>query len=185
MQNSPLPSSVIKSLIATPIIIISIVLLSMYVSTHNSEARLRNQFTAQQKLNEATFDNVWKTIQQQTQVASYERDSFRETFTEIMEAQRGVAGNGSLASFFQQANVQVTPDLFKQLMVTIEAQRAVFLDSQKNLLQIKNNHDNLITQYPSALFVGGRPPLEAVIVTSAKTDEAFRTGAEDDIDLFK
>jgi len=157
----------------------------MYVSANNKEISLRNQFVAQQELNKATFDNVWKIIQQQTQVTTKERESFKETFVEIMNAQQGIAGDGSLASFFTQSKVDVTPDLFSKLMTTIESQRMSFLESQKKLLQIKKDHDDLLQQIPSSLFLGGRDELKAIIVTSSKTNETFESGNEDNVNLFE
>ena len=155
-----------------------------YMGYHNREVRLRNQFVAQQKLNEGIFDTVWKTVQQQSEVATTERETFKETFTEIMESQQGIAGSGTLASFFTQAKVDVSPDLFNKLMTSIESQRMMFLDGQKKLLQVKKDHDDILNQLPSSLFVGGRDSLEAQIVTSAKTDEVFKSGKEEDIQLF-
>ena len=34
--------------------------------------------------------------------------------------------------------------------------------------------------FPNSLIIGSRPDLEIKLVTSAKTDEAFRTGQEND-----
>ena len=173
----------ILSVTVTCAILFGVIPLTLYFSAHNREVGLRNQFNAQQEANTAVFDNTWKIIQQETQVAAAERASFRETFVDIMGAQQGVAGNGSLASFFTQAKVDVTPVLYKKLMTSIEAQRTAFLDSQRKLLQIKKDHDDVITQYPSAFFVGGRDALEPQLVTSTKTKSTFEGGVEDDVYL--
>lgn len=156
----------------------------IYASSHNNEVSLRNQFNAQQKSNESSFDKTWKIIKQQAGVASQERESFRETYVEIMDATEGVAGRGALASFFQQAKIDITPELFSKLMTTIEAQRESFHRDQQKLLEIKKDHDNVLAKFPSSLFVGSREPLEAKIVTSAKTSEAFGTGEDNDVELF-
>ena len=175
---------VILTIVVLAVLMTAIPLI-MYTSTHNKEVTLRNQFNAQQEMNKATFDNVWKIIQQQTQITVKERESFKDTFVEIMNSQKGIAGNGTLASFFTQSKIDVSPDLFKKLMTTIESQRMTFLDSQKKLLQIKKDHDDLLSQIPSSLFVGGRDELEAIIVTSSKTKQTFETGEEDNIDLLE
>lgn len=165
-------------------LLLVMIVVGMYVSAHNTETGLRNQFKAQQKSNESSFDKTWKIIQQQAGVASEERASFRETYVEIMDATEGVAGRGALASFFTQAKIDISPDLFAKLMTTIEAQRETFHRDQQKLLEIVQQHDNVLTQFPSSIFIGGREPLEAVIVTSSKTDEAFLTGQENEVDLF-
>lgn len=157
----------------------------MYVSATNAEVSLRNEYKAQLKSNESSFDKTWKVIQQQANIAETERDSFRKTYTEIMTATAGVAGNGSLASFLSQSKIDISPDLFQKLMTTIESQREGFHRDQQKLLQIIKQHDDIRTKIPSSLFVGGREPLETVIITSSKTSDVFQTQKDDDLDLFK
>lgn len=157
----------------------------IWMSANNREVGLRAQFEAQQKANESGFDKTWKTIQQSAQIPEKERDSFRQTYVEIMNATKGVAGNGQLASFFTQAKIDISPELFKKLMTTIEAERTDFDRRQQKLLDVKREHDTLLGSAPSSLFVGHRPKLEAVIVTSAVTEKAFATGKDDNVDLFK
>lgn len=179
-------SAATKTIIAVVgVMIVGIMMLGgMYVSAHNGEVSLRNQFNAQQKNNESSFDKTWKVIQQQAGVASEERESFRETYVEIMDATEGVAGSGMLASFFNQAKIDISPELFSKLMTTIEAQRESFHRDQQKLLEIKKDHDNILAQFPSSMFVGSRPSLEANIVTSAKTSEIFSAGEDNNVDLF-
>ena len=156
----------------------------LYVSATNTEVGLRNAFMAKQKANESSFDKMWKTLQQQTGVADHERESFKQTYSQIMQDTKGVAGNGQLASFFTQAKIDVSPGLFEKLMNSIEAQRAMFHQDQEQLLKIKQEHDNVRQKFPSSLFVGYRPALEAKIVTSTRTDQTFASGKDDDVNLY-
>ena len=39
--------------------------------------------------------------------------------------------------------------------------------------------------WPGSMFVGNRPEIEIAIVTSTKTEETFKTGKEDDVEVFK
>jgi len=159
--------------------------LIMYMGAHNTEVSLRNKFKAQQKANESSFDKTWKIIQQNAQVSERERDSFKEAFTDIMSEQKGIAGEGKLASFFTQSKIDISPELFKKLMTTIESQRESFHRDQQKLLNIVEQHDNILTELPSSIFVGGREKLEAIIVTSSKTNEAFSAGEDNEVNLFE
>jgi len=171
---------VIAVLIGAPLIILAI----LWAGAHNSEVSLRNQFNGQAKVNESSFDKVWKILANNASVATTERESFRKTYTEIMQAQKGVAGNGQLASFLTQSKIEITPDLFRKLMNTIESQRESFHRDQQKLIDLKREHDDIRMRIPSTWFVGGRPELELKIVTSSKTDEAFTTGQDNNVDLF-
>lgn len=161
------------------------VVVMIWMSAHNTEVGLRNQFNAQQKSNESSFDKTWKVIQQQCGVATTERESFRKTYAEIMTATNGVAGNGQLASFFSQAKVDVSPALFSKLMTTIEAQRESFHRDQQHLAKMWQQHNDVLTKMPSSLFVGGRERLDLHLVTSAKTESVFAAGQDNDVELFK
>lgn len=149
----------------------------VFLGIYNQEKRLTNRFNAQQKLNEASFDKMWKIIKQQTGVAESERSTFKQTYVDIMSATQGVAGNGQLASFFTQSKIDISPQLFQTVMNSIESQRESFFDNQKTLLDIKREHDNLITTFPGMLL--GATPLDPVIVTSSYTENVFKNGKED------
>ena len=148
------------------------------ISVVNTEVSLRNQFNAQLQSNEVSFDKMWKIIQQQTGVAETERETFKETYGYIMQSRQGIVGNASLASFLTESKVDISPDLFKQLMNTIESQRESFNNSQKRLIDIKREHDNLRMTFPSGMLVGSRPELEIKLITSDKTEEVFASGKE-------
>ena len=157
----------------------------LWLHAYNTEATLRNAFNAQQKSNESSFDKTWKIISQEAGVAEQERDTFKSAYTSIMTASKGVAGNGQLASFFTQAKIDVSPQLFEKLMTSIESQRESFHRDQQHLLKIKQQHDDILTTMPSSLFLSGKQPLEAKLVTSAKTSQAFESGQDNDTKLFE
>jgi hypothetical protein len=155
----------------------------MYMGYNNSEVSLRNQGAAQQKVSEAVFDNTWKIIAQQANVAEEYRDSFEKIYPELMQGRYENMKN-LLGAFVTESNPNFDTRLFEKLMVSIEAQRTVFTNEQKKLIDIKREHDNVRTLLPGSLFVGSRPPLEIKLVTSERTDRAFQTGRDNDTKLF-
>lgn len=179
--------SLLVGLGAVAIVFIVLVMVTgvVWISSVNAEVSARNALIAQQKANESSFDKLWKTISQQAQVPLAERESFQKTYAEIMKATKGIAGNGQLASFFQQAKVDISPDMFKKLMSTIEAQRESFHRDQQHLLVLKQQHDNIRMRFPSSLFVGNRPEFDVHIVTSSRTSAVFESASDNDISLFK
>ena len=155
----------------------------MYASYSNAEVRLRNQIAAQQRKNEAVFDNTWKIIQQQAGVADHHKDSFREIYSSLMDSRYSQSG-GEAMRWIQEHNPQFDSSLFSKLMTSIEAQRTIFTREQNALLDLKREHDNLLQTIPSSLFVGSRSSIDVVIVTSAKTSQSFDSGQDNDVDLF-
>ena len=58
----------------------------MGINYNNGYTRLEMQATAHQDVTKITFDKVWKVISSQAKVADRERESFKETFIQIMDS---------------------------------------------------------------------------------------------------
>jgi uncharacterized protein YneF (UPF0154 family) len=165
---------------------IAIFIIGMWISTSNQEIGLRNQATAQQEANKAIFDKVWKVIQQKAQVADQSADKFKEIYTSIMkERYEGDQKQAPLFKWIQEQNPTFDISIYKEISDAVESNRAEFLTGQKRLIDIKRVHDDLRLKFPGSIVVGSRPALDIQIVTSEKTQAAFDTKREDDVNLFK
>ena len=71
------------------------------------------------------------------------------------------------------------------LRIFIEGLRAEFQQCQARLRDIKREHDDLRLKIPSCFFVGSRPEMKVIIVTSGNTEKAFSTGQENNVEVFK
>jgi hypothetical protein len=72
------------------------------------------------------------------------------------------------------------------LQNTIVSQRDGFKFRQKELIGFKTEHDNLISTFPNNIYASlfNRNKIDIVIVTSTRTEESFKTGKDDNVDLF-
>jgi hypothetical protein len=155
----------------------------MYIGASNKEIALRNQIKAKQAANKASFDTVWKVIAGKASVTEKERESFRTTFIDIMNARTGNDKN-LMWKWAHEAQIPINNDLWKDLSVAIESQREGFKQDQQMLLDLNREHDNMIDTFPSSLFVGQRGKITVQIVTSTKTEQTFQTGKEENADPF-
>lgn len=177
----------IVALVVVSIVVIIGVPTIMYFSYNNKEVVLRNAIAAQQKANEAVYDETWKVITQVAQVAENYKDSFKEIYPKLMEGRYGNARGGALMSWIKESNPTFDTKLYEKLANAIEAQRANFTREQKKLLDIKQMHDNLIDVQPGRFFlvtIGGTQKIEVKIVTSSRTEKTFATGKDDDVNVF-
>jgi len=171
-----------------PLVIIGVVVvlgaipLFMLVNYNNTEVDLRNQCKAQQKANEAVYDEVWKVLSQRAGVLDKYAQDFKEVYVNLMNAR--YEGKDPMMNWIHEHNPNLDPALYKDLSIEISAQRAKFTTVQKRLIDIKREHDNLRQKIPSCFFVGGRPELDIKVVTSSKTEKTFASQKEDDIELF-
>lgn len=160
----------------------------MYFSYNNSETRIRNAIGAKQRDNTSQLDNTVKVISQNAQVTSEQREALKDVIVGNAEARS--SSGGSLATLVHEAvpNMDQTTQTYRQLMNTITAARNQWTENQRGLLDLSREHNNLLTLQPSAFFcvtLGGKQPIEVTIVTSTRTEESFKTGKDDDTDLFK
>jgi hypothetical protein len=161
-------------------------LLGMYITYSNQEVELSTQFGAQTKANSVIYDKVWKTLQQKAGVADQSADKFKEIYASIMDS-RYDGKDQVLMNWIQESNPNFDMSIYKDLSLSIEANRAEFANVQNKLIDIKREHQNLRLKIPSSIFLAikGTKELELNIVTSSRTENAFQTGKNDDIGLFE
>lgn len=177
-----------KALAALAIVLFGfgIVLFSTTISFHNQETGLRTQYEAKIDANHADYDALWKIISQTAQVPAQYKADFAEVYGKIMEARYPEEAGGTLMRWIQEQNPQFDSSLYAKVQTVVESQRTSFANRQKELRDVKREHDKLVRQFPGAIFASflGREELEAVVVTSDRTEEAFTTGTDNDTALF-
>jgi hypothetical protein len=154
----------------------------LYISYTNDYTRLNNQYEAQVSVDQAVYDEVWKTIKQQAGVSEKYSEDFRKNYKEIMASRNY---GGELMKWVQESNPNFTPDLYSKLMNTIESQRAKFTTNQKKLISIHKEMKDLTQLFPGSIFLGSKQVPELALVTSTQTEQVFGTHKEDSVELFK
>jgi hypothetical protein len=155
----------------------------VYFSYSNSEIRLRNAIAQKQRDNQSELDNLQKKIAQAGQVTKAQWDAIKDIVVGNSQA-RTAGGAGSLATLVREAVPSTSQIDSRQFLTIITSSRDAFTMRQKEILDMKREHDNILTTFPGSLICGGRPPIEVVIVTSDRAEENFRTGKDNDIDAF-
>jgi len=163
-------------------VFLAVIIFFMYASASNTEVRLKNQGSAQEQLCKNNFDNMFKTIAQVAQVSEQYKESFKEIYIPLIEGR--YKDENLLMKWVTESNPNFDTKLYDKLVDVIESKRNGFELEQKKLVSIVQEHNNLLETMPSSWFVGGRPHLQVTYVTSSKTKEVYRTGEDNDIDLF-
>jgi hypothetical protein len=171
-----------------PVAALCAMLLVATIGFHNTEVSLRNAFDNKIEANKTDFDNMWKTIAQVAQVPGQYKADFKDTFESYVKArQGGTTGEGELLSFLSEAVPQYDAQaLYSKVQTVVEAKRESWTTRQKELIDLKRQHDDLITQVPGNVFAAvlGRQAFTLQLVTSEKTDEAFESGRDENVELF-
>lgn len=153
------------------------------VSYYNKEKRLHNLITNKIKANQSDLDAVKKSIIQSANVTEEGAD----LIVRAIQANASGRDGGSLFKSVQEAVPNVDLSLHKNLMNIITGSRETFSTRQKELLQLKTEHDNIVDQFPGSIvgMIFGWEKIDVPIVTSTAVQEAFATGKDDDTELFK
>jgi hypothetical protein len=171
----------ILAVIGAVICALCIIIVITCISYSNQEVRLRNQITAKQRDNTSELDNVQKKISQFVQVTDLQMAAIKDIIVGNAIARKG--GSGSLATLVTEAVPNIDTSTFNNLQNVIAGSRDAWTMRQKELLDLKREHDNLIDVFPSSLIVGSRGKIEVVIVTSAAVKENFLTGEDNNTKL--
>jgi len=165
--------------------VVGIIWFSMSVTYTNKEIDLRATTVAQQDKCKAYFDKMWKILQQKAGVADQYKEAFKDIYPKMIEG-RYSKGDGSLMKWITESNPQFDVSLYKELMQSIEIERTGYFNEQSTLIDMQREHAVLLKKIPSKWFMNDTlKPVEIIIVTSKSTKEAYVTGEENDVDLFK
>lgn len=169
------------------IILVLLVLGGSIVGTFNQEVALRTTIEQKQKDNTSEFDNMWKKISQVAQVTEGQKEALKEILVGYANARsQGRDGQGSFINALHEAIPNVDTTTFNNLQNIIVGSRDSFTMRQKELLDLKREHDKLLRTFPSNVILGmfGRKEIDVRIVTSSKTEKTFETGKDDDVSVF-
>ena len=179
-------SKAIGSIVAVVAVLILGASMALWgVGVNNTEIELREQAVAQEKDNQNIYDKTWKVIKQKAQITDKYAKDFKDIYATLMnERYEGDEGDNPTFKWIHEQNPAFSVDMYKELGDSIEANRAEFARVQSRLIDIKREHDVLRKRFPSKLIVGDREELVVTIVTSDKTDDVFKAGKDNDVELF-
>jgi hypothetical protein len=170
------------------VVLLAIVLGSTTIGYFNQEVSLRTTIENKMKDNKSEFDNMWKKIAQVAQVTDAQKNAIKEIVVGYASARsQGRDGSGSFINALHEAIPNVDTTTFNNLQNIITGSRDSWTMRQKELIDLKREHDKLLRSFPSNIILGmfGRKEIDITIITSSKTEKTFETGKDDDVDLFK
>lgn len=155
----------------------------MYFSYTNAEIRQRNLVETEKVNYEASYDQLFKTLQQVAQVPEAAKKAFKEMYIPLMEARYGNEDQ-MLMKWIQEQNPVFDFSLYANVQKAVETHRETFFQAGRKLKAMQMEHVNMLTTVPSRWFVGDKDSIKVTIVTSTKAKKVIETGVDNDVNLF-
>ena len=151
------------------------------VGALNKEASLRSSIEAHERSREASFDTMKKIIAQNSQLPTAAKKDLETLLPLIIAGQSG----GTVFKSVQSKYPEMTVGLYQSLSRSIEAERHVFLNEQKELFDIKREDDQLLRSAFSGTVCSlfGRTPVDVKVISSSEARDVMKTGIDNNTDL--
>lgn len=165
----------------------SVMVLGYGMSTYNRAKTLNVSYDAKYTANEASFDNMWKIIQQTASVTDAQKEALKEVLIGYAEARSaGQDSGGSLMRWVQESVPNVDTTTFNNLQNIIAGTRDTWTFNQLELVDIAREYNTMIETQPSGFVLSlfGMERIDPTVITSSRTDEAFATGRDDNVAVF-
>ncbi|GAF68300.1 unnamed protein product [marine sediment metagenome] len=183
-SGGKLPGWVVPTAIGGCALIFILVVAGWWVGTSNAEVRLRRTIEAKLTDNKNELSNMMQKISQTAQISDRQAQKTLELVTGYASERGGVKGGGMINALREAIPTQ-TLGTYEKLIPIIMASRDRWTMRQKELIDLKREHDTLRTIFPASIVVGGRPEIKIVVVATAKATRAMETGIEEEEALFK
>lgn len=177
-------SIVIAIAVIVPLLLGALVIGGAAIGTYNSAAGLKNTYEMKVKDNSSEFDNMWKKISQVCQIADSKKDAFKEIFNGYATA-RTPEGAGKVMLWVKEQAPNADLKIFDNAQNIIVSSRDGWTFRQKEMVGIAEQYNAMLVKFPSNIFLGlfGFQKIDPKVITSTRTDEAFKTGKDDDVSL--
>lgn len=150
---------------------------------NNQASSLQNQYEMKVKANQGEFDNLWKKIKQSAQVPEQKKNAFKEIFTAYAGGRS--AGTNQMMTWVKEAVPTTDLSIYDHLMNIITGSRDTWTMKQTELVSIAEQHNKLLVTQPQGFVLSllGHKPINPTVITSARTEEAFTSGQDNDTSL--
>jgi hypothetical protein len=162
------------------IMTISFMILFWSFGILNREAELSNRIHAKQQTVKQDYDATFNILKNQGMLVEKDREAFIKFYPELMAGQYGNMNDPNwvwVAPATVPWNNTLSTDFFKSLESQFKARANTF----KQLADLGREHNTLLDTIPHKLIfsLAGRSKITLQFVTSSNTQDAFRTGTDD------
>jgi hypothetical protein len=161
-----------------------------YVSANNYGSRSEALLEASYQDNQNVYSNYTARVAEMAQVPSMYRKDLEKVIRADVEGRYGTSGSSATMQWIQERQLPFDSSLYTRLQQTMEAGRNEFANNQRRMLDIKKDYVAAQGYFLQGFFLrlAEYPKVDMnkyLPVTTAQTQEVFRTGTDTPIQLPK
>lgn len=170
-----------SGIIGIALVAIVVLLFGTIWSTRSKAIRLKNQIDAQYVTNKSNYDAMWKTFKEATQVTELQTEQFKDAYDALFQ---GRGNDNLLFNAIKEQNPTMDNSVYTKLQDIITSNRKTFDKNQKTITDMINNYNSYVQTNFIMQFMSFEPlNMDDYVVLSSKTNSAFATGEDDQINL--
>jgi hypothetical protein len=160
----------------------------LVISAYNTANRLETGIKAAWTDNQNVLAQYSNRVAEAAQIPEMQKEDLKEVVTAALDARYGEDGSRALFQMIQEQNPTIDSTVYVQLQRIIESGRTDFQVAQTKLIDQKRVYETALGSFPRGFImkmVGfPRVPLDTYnIVINDRTEDAFKTGKEEPIQL--
>lgn len=165
------------------VIVLFVFLVMSMIGTRNTAVTLEERVEAQYVSNQSSYDNMWKSFVEMTQVTDLQAKQYKEIYTDLITGRYN--DSGQLLQMVQEDNPKLDTGTYTRIQQAIEAGRKEFANNQTKVTDMIREYNTYIKVHfvMNAVFRFDAKDARDYIITSERTDDAFKTGKDDVIKL--
>lgn len=157
----------------------------MYKSSYDTANNYEANINRLNKASESQLSTYTLKVQEQAQIPAMYSEDLQKTIKAYFEG-RGKQDENFIRSFVTQNVPNLSPKMYENLMVTIDAGRDAFNNVQKQKIDTCSDYDEFRGKFWSSFTLPGKFPSKNIeklcqVVSDARTQKAFDTGVQETI----
>lgn len=170
------------------VVAITVFVAMMYIKYHNMGVNFEKRLDGTWQENKVVLNTYTTKVQEVAQVPTMMKDDLSQIIEQTFQGRYGENGSQAVFQFIQEQNLNLDPQLYRQIQQVMEAGRNDFQTSQKVLIDVKMNYQAALDYFWSGLWLGfaGYPKLDLSkynIVTLSEVEAKFESGQDSVIKL--
>lgn len=144
---------VISGGIFAVVLLVVVGLFGSYVSYHNLGIQYEAKLEATWQENKVVLNTYTTKVQEVAQVPDMYKEDLQEIVKQTFEGRYGKDGSKAVFQFINENNMNLDPQLYRQIQQVMESGRNDFQTSQKSLVDVKRAYDTQLGMFWSGLWL--------------------------------